>query len=152
MLSVGFVLETIFEVILPRIKAEKAYTHAALFDEMKKVLRYLFSPHDAAFEFHLHVGNFEFNSDLGVGRADIRCLDEHAGNRDVLGKCHPVCLLNAKTHRETLFVPLYVPFIISHLDVPPLHDKLFHKCIDHMWDVRNIPYSIISGSDLAKKE
>jgi hypothetical protein len=117
-LAVGLILEVIVEMILSGMKAEKANAHAALFDKMKKILRYLFGPHDAALKFHLVVFKLEFNSDLGVGRADIRCLDEHTGNGDVLGKGHPVCLPNAKAHCETLFVSHDVPFIISH-QMPP---------------------------------
>src|ERR1039457_6903429 len=90
-------------MILSGMKAEKTNTHAALFDKMKKVLRHLLGPHDAGLNHHFVVCMFEFNSDLCVGREDVWCPDEHSGRRDVLGKCHPVWLLNAKLHLETLF-------------------------------------------------
>ena len=106
------------------MKTEKANSHAALFDKMEKVLWHLFSPNDAGLKFHLVARKVEFYFDPGVGGIDIRCPDEHTCMGDVLGKCHPVCLLNAKVHLETFFEPHNEPIIINHLDAPLYLDKL----------------------------
>src|SRR5512133_2641630 len=92
------IFEVTVEVVLSVVKAEKAHPHAALLDEVKKVLRHFLGPHDPGDQFHLVIGNLELNGDLGVGRADVGGFYKHSGGRDVLGKGHSACLVDTKAY------------------------------------------------------
>jgi hypothetical protein len=109
----GFILDVVGEKGFSGGKSQKSNAHAALFDQMKKVLRHFLGPHDAGYQFNLVLVDLEFHQDLGIGWTDIGSLDEHAGQGDILGKSHPISVIHAEAYRKAFLLPFDVSFVYN---------------------------------------
>ena len=101
------------------METQKLYPHTALFNQVEKILRDLFRPHDPRLDFNcLIVRKDESNSYFCVWRHNIRCFDEHTGCGDIFCKGDPIGLLNPETDGDTFFMPFDVAFF-GHYAEPP---------------------------------